>query len=135
MQMLAGLDRLSFQLVKSLDKRPDGKLNLMIRQRAVQTAEQAGPAPALDAPAVMRLSIEAAPAGTMATITMTGEVDVRGTDPKAKPIPIWKHQEVVGEVSQQALRCGDLSALLRTGVGRFFEQFLRDRRLARGEAR
>jgi hypothetical protein len=129
---LAAITGLAFQLVKSPDRNPASKLNMLLRQEAIRAAEQAGLKTAKDDAVVMYLSLETTEVDGLLGFVMSAELKQK-TQPDSVPVTIWKHKEMLATVSPRLLRRPTVPAPLKTGVGDFFDRFARDYREAQAE--
>ncbi|NLX95597.1 MAG: serine/threonine protein kinase [Rhodopirellula sp.] len=131
--LFGGIEKIAF-LPKSIEKSPTSKFNMMVGREANQAVERAGLTLAEDASAVMDLAVDAVPDGTMALITISGELNVLGLD--EKPVKVWEHHRDLARVHPAVLRRGVPATLLpsiRQEVGAFFNKFVDDYREASGK--
>jgi serine/threonine-protein kinase len=133
---LAAIPHLSFVLA-SADRNPRSKLNMLIRQEAIQAAERAGLAVIKDDAAVMHLTLEMTNADGLVGFVMSAELKCRdadaGADSDSDVFTVWEHKEQVATVAPDLLRRPLVPAPLKTGVGDFFDQFVKDYRRAQAE--
>jgi hypothetical protein len=127
---LAAISHLSF-LLESADRNPNSKLNMLIRQEAIQAAERAGLTVTKDDAVVMHLTLETAEANGLVGFVMSAELKCRDSDSKA--LKLWEHKELVATVAPYLLRRPAVPAPLKTGIRDFFERFVRDRRGVQAE--
>ncbi|MFH1923223.1 MAG: protein kinase [Planctomycetota bacterium] len=124
----AALTQLSFQL-KSADSNPNSKLNMLVKQQAIQAAKRAGLNVAKDDDAVMfYLTLETTKVEELVGFVMSAELKCRDSDDQV--LTVWSHKEQVASVSPHLLRRAIVPAALRTGVGDFFDRFVDDYRQA-----
>jgi hypothetical protein len=129
---LAAITSLAFQL-KSADRNPKSKLNMLIRQEAVGAAEQVGLKTSMEDTSVMYLTLETSEMeGGLLGFKMSAELKQK-PDPDADEVTIWEHEDVVATVSPHTLRRPVLPAPLKSGVSDFFHQFTRAYRQAKAE--
>jgi hypothetical protein len=129
-ERLAAIREVSFEL-KSADRNPKSKLNMLIKQQAVQAAERAGLEVIKDGAVVMQLTLETPSEDGFVGFVMSAELTCR--EPEADVIKVWEHKKQVASISTRALRRPTLPMPIRTGVGDFFDRFVKDCREARGE--
>jgi hypothetical protein len=129
---LAAITGLAFRLVKSPDGNRPTKLNMLVRQEAIRAAEQSGLKIAEDDAMVMSLTLEMSEVEGLVGFVMSAELQEK-RDADSEPVTIWEHKGVVATVSPRLLRRPTLPTPLKTGVGDFFDQFVRDHRQAQAE--
>ena len=133
--LLAGVKAMSFQL-NSFDNNPASRFNLALQRQAATAAKQLGIAIDEKATTVMELQIgadAAASGGGMYSIMMAGKLQYPGEDGKSS-VTIWTHTRHIATLEQQKLGTNPALAVLKAGVGKFFEQFVEDVRQARAKA-
>jgi len=136
--LFAGITELSFQLT-SVDKNQNSKLNLMVKQAAMQAAERARLKATKNASTRMNITLEVTEGEELAGVMMSANLECRAPegqeepgdqkdpkDQKAKMVEVWKHREQVATVAWRLLRRGTVPVTLRQGVGDFFDRFVRD---------
>ncbi|MFH1265175.1 MAG: protein kinase [Planctomycetota bacterium] len=124
----AAITQISFQL-KSVDSSPNSKLNLLVKQQAIQAAERAGLNVTMDDDAVMLyLTLETTKVEELVGFLMSAELKCRDSDEQV--LTVWSHKEQVASVAPHLLRRAIFPAALRTGVGDFFDRFVHDYRQA-----
>jgi hypothetical protein len=127
--LLAGITKLACRLT-SFDSNLNSKLNLMITRKAEETTERVGMKSTEDDSAVMYITLTKTDVDDRVRIEMSAELKCRVSD--SQTIKVWEHRkEEIGTVSQQALESDNAHVVLRSGVGHFFNQFLKDHRQAR----
>jgi len=125
---LAAISELSFQL-KSIDKSPQSKINMLIGQLAIRAVERAGLTYVKGDAPVMHLTLEAADADGLVGLVLSAELKCR--DPEFQELTLWEHKAEVATVAPHLLRRPAVPAPLRTGIGDFFDRFVSDYRAAR----
>ena len=130
-RILAGLETVSFQL-KSADRNPNSKFNMMIQQIAIQAAGRVGMTPGQDDNAVMYIEMKLAEAGQLTGVVMSAELKCRTAD--SGEATLWQHEEQVGTFAQHLLRRSTLPTTLRSDVSDFFDKFVAHCRESRVEA-
>jgi len=128
----AAISRISFQL-KSADRNPTSKLNMLVKQQALQAAERAGLAVGTDPAVVMYITLETTDANGLVGFVLSAELKCR--EGESKELTLWKHQEQVATLSQHLLRKRILPTPLKTGVSDFFARFAHDHRKAQEQER
>ncbi len=123
----AAISQLSFQL-ESADRNPMSKLNMAVKQEAIQAAERAGLAIVKGDSVVMHLTLKTAQADGMVAFVMSAEVTCRDAD--SEPVTVWDHQDEIATVSPYVLRRPTLPSPIRSGLNDFFAHFVRDYRKA-----
>lgn len=123
----AAVSKLSFHL-KSADRNPTSRINLLVQQQALQAAERAGLAIAKDEAVVMHITLETTDADGLVGFVLSAELKCRDGD--SRELTVWRHQEQVATLAQHLLRGRVLPAPLKTGVSDFFDRFVRDHRKA-----
>lgn len=127
--LFAGIRALSFQL-KSVDKNPNSKLNLMVKQAAIQAAQRARLAAINDAPARMHITLEVKEGEELAVVMMSAKLECRAPEKeeekKDEMVEVWQHREPVARVAWHLLRRGTVPVTIRQGVGDFFDRFVKD---------
>ncbi len=139
--LLGSVEKIAFRPVKSIERDPRGRFNMMVWREAQEAAKHAGLALVEDASAitddslaVMDLAIEAVPSGPMAEVILSAELNVIGSD--EKPLKVWEHRTPLGTFAVQLLRRGiptPVIGALRDEVGKFFDKFVNDYREASGK--
>ena len=123
----AAVSQLSFQL-KSADRNPNSKLNMLVKQQAIQAAERAGLAIVTGQAVVMHITLETTKTDGLVRFALSAELKCREGD--SQELTVWKHQDQVATLAQYLLRRPAVPAPLKTGVSDFFDRFVRDHRQA-----
>ena len=126
--LFAGLTDLSFNL-QSADKNPNSKLNLMVKQSAIQAAERAHLTPTKSAPTRMNITLEVADSEGLAGVVMSADLQCRVSEEGAEKeelVEVWRYREQVAAVAWHLLRRGTVPVTIRQGVGDFFDRFVKD---------
>jgi hypothetical protein len=126
----AAISELTFQL-ESADPNPNSRLNRLVREEAIQAAERVGLTLARDDAVVMHLTLEMTEVNGLVGFVMSAELKCRDSD--SKVLKLWEHKEQVATIAPHLLPRPTVPMPLKTGVGDFFDRFVKDYRRAQAE--
>ncbi len=132
--LLAGVTSITFRL-KSLDPNLNSGVNLTVQRQAVDAAQKKLRMEIIkNSPNVMEIELSASTTGESPGMFLSAELKCPVSDDKnAKTVTVWKHQGQVTSGSLERLSPNLALKVLRTGAGKFFDQFADDVRKARAK--
>ena len=130
--LLAGLTEFSCHL-ESFDSDPQSKLNLMVKRKAEEAANQIGLKVTKSNAAVMHIQLKADNVDGRVKIVVSAQIECRAS--RSRMVEVWQDSKQIRVVPRQALESGNLHAALRSEVGRFFRPFTKKCQEARAEIR
>lgn len=130
--LLAGLTEFSCHL-ESFDSDPQSKLNLMVKRKAEEAANQIGLEVTESKAAVMHLRLKADNVEDRVKIVVSAQIECRAS--RSRMVEVWQDSKQIGVVPKQALESGNLHMVLRSEMGRFFRPFTKKYQEARAEIR